>query len=134
KISKWVFPASDPAEHADRKRVRDWHAQTLKRMPGAFVPYVMRHTALTRLANSEGVSLTTVAAAAGHSSIAVTQRYVHPQKNDIRKAFELKTGERIGDARRRELLRPVDKSEVSVSTKVSTVPSIDTARDPAEKL
>ncbi len=105
------FPATNPAKHVHRKRVRDWHAQTLKRMPGAFVPYVMRHTALTRLANSEGVSLTTVAAAAGHSSIAVTQRYVHPQKNDIRKAFELKTGERIGDARRREVLRPVEDTD-----------------------
>jgi hypothetical protein len=38
-----------------------------------FVPYVMRHTALTRLANSEGGSLTTVAAAA---------RYRATQRND----------------------------------------------------
>ena len=120
KISQWVFPATKPAKHVDRKRVRDWHAQTLKRMPGAFVPYVMRHTALTRLANSEGVSLTTVAAAAGHSSIAITQRYVHPQKNDIRKAFELKTGERIGDARRREVLRPVKPSGVGLETELET--------------
>jgi integrase len=120
KIGEWVFPSSNPAKHVHRKRVRDWHAQTLKRMPGAFVPYVMRHTALTRLANSEGVSLTTVAAAAGHSSIAITERYVHPQKNDIRKAFELKTGERIGDARRREVLRPVKPSGVGLETELET--------------
>jgi integrase len=121
KIGEWVFPSSNPAKHIHRKRVRDWHAQTLKRMPGAFVPYVMRHTALTRLANSEGVSLTTVAAAAGHSSIAITQRYVHPQKDDIRKAFELKTRERIGDARRREVLRPVQTSGSGLETKLETV-------------
>src|SRR5262245_1410004 len=121
KISEWIFPASDPKHHIHRKRVRDWHAQTLKRMPGAFVPYVMRHAALTRLANSEGVSLTTVAAAAGHSSIAITQRYVHPQKNDIHKAFELKTRERIGDARRREVLRPVQPSGAGLETKLETV-------------
>ena len=64
--------------------------------------------------------LTTVAAAAGHSSIAITQRYVHPQKNDIRKAFELKTGERIGDARRREVLRPVKPSGVGLETELET--------------
>jgi Phage integrase family len=129
KISEWVFPATDPACHADRKRVRDWHAQTLKRMPGAFVPYVMRHTALTRLANVEAVSLPTVAAFAGHSSISVTQRYVHPQKNDIRKALELKTGERIGDARRREVFRAVENTGSSVSTKLSTVADVDTGID-----
>jgi integrase len=131
KISEWVFPASDPVHHVDRKRVRDWHAQTLKRMPGAFVPYVMRHTALTRLANSEGVSLTTVKAAAGHSSITVTQRYVHPQKNDIRKAFELMTGERIGDARRREILRPVGTG-VGVGTKLGTVADVSSEVDSKE--
>ena len=53
KTADWIFPGSDPAQHVYRKSIRDWHAQTLKRMPGAFVPYVMRHTALTRLANAD---------------------------------------------------------------------------------
>jgi hypothetical protein len=88
----------------------------------------MRHTALTRLANFDGISLTTVKAVAGHSSITVTQRYVHPQKNDIRRAFELMTGERIGDARRREVLRPVESGS-RVSTNLSTVPDVDTRND-----
>ena len=52
-----------------------------------FQPYILRHTALTELANS-GCDAFTLARIAGHSSIAITQRYIHPQADAIERAFQ----------------------------------------------
>jgi integrase len=64
------------------------HAAALRRsrVPG-FVPYTLRHTALTRLAVA-GVDTFTLARIAGHSNIAITQRYCHPQADAIERAFQ----------------------------------------------
>lgn len=43
----------------------------------AFEPYVLRHTALTRMAPL--CDAFTLARIAGHSSITITQRYCHPK-------------------------------------------------------
>jgi hypothetical protein len=51
-----------------------------------FEPYCLRHTALTRLGDS-GCDAFTLARIAGHSSITITQRYVHPQADAIERAF-----------------------------------------------
>ena len=51
-----------------------------------FQPYVLRHTALTQLAQA-GCDVFTLARIAGHSSITITQRYVHPQADAIERAF-----------------------------------------------
>ena len=51
-----------------------------------FEPYILRHTALTQLAQA-GVDVFTLARIAGHSSITITQRYVHPQADAIERAF-----------------------------------------------
>jgi integrase len=55
-----------------------------------FQPYVLRHTALTRLAEA-GCDVFTLARIAGHSSITITQRYVHPQADAIERAFQQTT-------------------------------------------
>lgn len=47
---------------------------------------MLRHTALTQLAQA-GVDVFTLARIAGHSSITITQRYVHPQADAIERAF-----------------------------------------------
>jgi hypothetical protein len=47
----------------------------------AFEPYVMRHTALTRMAPS--CDAFTLARIAGHCSITITQRYCHPQADEV---------------------------------------------------
>ena len=52
-----------------------------------FVPYTLRHTALTRLAEKAGGNVFVLAAIAGHSTIAVTQRYVHPQADAMLRVF-----------------------------------------------
>jgi hypothetical protein len=48
---------------------------------------VLRHTALARLAEA-GCDAFTLARIAGHSSITLTQRYVHPQADAIERAFQ----------------------------------------------
>lgn len=51
-----------------------------------FVPYSLRHTCLTRLGEA-GCDAFTLARIAGHGSIMMTQRYVHPQAEAIALAF-----------------------------------------------
>jgi len=51
------------------------------------VAYCLRHSALTRFAES-GCDAFTLAKIAGHSSITITQRYCHPQAEAIELAFQ----------------------------------------------
>ncbi|MGB9084488.1 MAG: tyrosine-type recombinase/integrase, partial [Terriglobales bacterium] len=48
--------------------------------------------ALTQLAEA-GCDVFTLARIAGHSSITITQRYVHPQADAIERAFQMQTTE-----------------------------------------
>jgi integrase len=77
--------------------VKGFHARALKAIDEkakqddqprikSFPPYILRHTALTRLGES-GCDAFTLARIAGHSSITITQRYVHPQADAIERAF-----------------------------------------------
>ncbi len=63
------------------------HLRALKESKVApFVLYELRHTCLTRWA--ERMDTYTLAYLAGHSDFGMTKRYVHPQKDTIRKAME----------------------------------------------
>jgi integrase len=53
----------------------------------AFVPYTLRHTALTMLGTAAHGDVFTLARIAGHSSITVTQRCIHPQAEAIQRVF-----------------------------------------------
>jgi integrase len=55
--------------------------------PADFVLHSLRHTMLTRLAES-GVDAFTIMRIAGHSSIVVSQRYIHPTPEAVERAFE----------------------------------------------
>ncbi len=89
----WVFSADTQSGHLEGYCAKNQHAAALKaiRAQGEvltpFPPYTMRHTALTRLAES-GCDAFTLARIAGHSSITITQRYCHPQKEAIAGAFD----------------------------------------------
>jgi hypothetical protein len=52
-----------------------------------FVMHSLRHTMLTRLGES-GVDAFTIMRIAGHSSIVVSQRYIHPTPETVECAFE----------------------------------------------
>lgn len=103
----WVFPTNARGGHLEQGTGKTQHsaaiekvnAQTIKmnakyeaarekRLPlplPAFEPYVLRHTALTRMAPH--CDAFTLARIAGHSSITITQRYCHPQADAVEAAF-----------------------------------------------
>ena len=65
----------------------------------SFVLYSLRHTFLTRLGES-GCDAWTLARIAGHSSIAMSTRYVHPSEDAVLAAVERLGGHRIGHSDR----------------------------------
>jgi integrase len=84
----WVFPSSAKGGHFDGNAAKDQHNRALDDSGVQdFVPYVLRHTALTRLGEKAGGSVFALASIAGHSSITVTQRYIHPQADTINRIF-----------------------------------------------
>jgi len=91
--------ATSNASRVTRQSAKDQHKRALDRANAKakgekelkpFQPYVLRHTALTRLAEA-GCDVFTLARIAGHSSITITQRYVHPQADAIERAFQQTT-------------------------------------------
>ena len=59
---------------------------TLK-LPKGFVLHSLRHTMLTRLGETGADAFTTMRIA-GHSSVTVSQKYVHPTPDTMERAFE----------------------------------------------
>src|ERR1035438_8973507 len=60
---------------------------SLGRAPQDFVIHSLRHTMLTRLGEA-GADAFTIMRIAGHSSVTVSQRYVHPTPEGMERAFE----------------------------------------------
>jgi integrase len=79
----WVWPASTKSGHLEPSGVKKQHAKALT-LSGVrrFVLYTLRHTFLTRLGAS-GCDVWTLARIAGHSSIGISSRYVHPSEDDV---------------------------------------------------
>jgi integrase len=74
----WVFPAGNKHGHVQQSCAKA-HAAAAKRAGLKRFPiYALRHSALTRLAES-GCDAFTLARIAGHSSITITQKYCHPR-------------------------------------------------------
>jgi integrase len=94
----WVFPTGSVSGHMEESSAKEWHAKALatlenerKRNPNLpeikpFEPYCLRHTFGTRMAPKCDVFA--LARIMGHSSIAITQRYVHTQAEAIELAFQ----------------------------------------------
>ena len=85
---KWLFPGesenSFPATSLNHQHIR------IRRLLGLSEDYVihsLRHTMLTRLGEA-GVDAFTIMRIAGHSSITVSQRYMHPSPESLGRAFE----------------------------------------------
>jgi integrase len=111
----WVFPSGSALGHFEGSSAKGFHARALKNANEnleenepklqRFEPYVMRHTALTRLGES-GCDVFTLARIAGHSSITITQRYVHPQADAIERAFSKLGGHKTGHTEEITQLQP----------------------------
>lgn len=79
----WLFPAKNKDGHVNRDTVKKQHYQALRSTHiRPFPPYILRHTALTNL--GERCDPFTLARIAGHSSIVMTLRYVHPRMRRVK--------------------------------------------------
>ena len=88
----WILPTDAKCGHLEEQTAKRQHAVALAAVQkshgvGQFVPYVLRHTALTRLAKAAGGDVFALARIAGHSSITITQKYVHPEMETVDEVF-----------------------------------------------
>jgi integrase len=92
----WVWSASTRSGHLEGSSLKKQHGKAL-RLSGVrpFVLYSLRHTFLTRLGES-GCDAWTLARIAGHSSIAMSTRYVHPSEDAVLNAMSRLGGHKSG--------------------------------------
>jgi integrase len=102
----WVWAAPTRSGHVESSSLKKQHAKTFKTITEQaaenngkpvrpFVLYSLRHTFLTRLGES-GCDAWTLARIAGHSSITISARYVHPSEDAVLDAMSRLGGHRIG--------------------------------------
>lgn len=100
----WAWPAGTRSGHAEPNSIYGQHLKALtdsKVRP--FVLYSLRHTFLTRLGES-GCDAWTLARIAGHSSVAVSARYVHPSEDAVLAAISRLGGHNSGHSHETPLL------------------------------
>lgn len=92
----WVWPAPTHSGHVESSSLRKQHSKALRLSRiRPFVLYSLRHTFLTRLGAS-GCDAWTLARIAGHSTIGVSARYVHPSEDAVLDAIARLGGHKIG--------------------------------------
>lgn len=83
----WVWLAPTKSGHVEHDSIRAQHRNAIKACKIVpFVVYSFRHTFLTRLGES-GCDAWTLARIAGHSSIKISERYVHPSNDAVLSAM-----------------------------------------------
>jgi integrase len=95
-LEGWVWPAPTHSGHLEASSIKKQHSKAVvasKVRP--FVLYSLRHTFLTRLGES-GCDAWTLARIAGHSSITISARYVHPSHDAVFAAVDRLGGHKIG--------------------------------------
>jgi len=111
----WIWPAETKSEHVEPSTLKKQHRKALKDSKvRPFVLYSLRHTFLTRL-GERGCDVWTLARIAGHSSIAMSSRYVHPSADKVLTAMALMGGHKIGhNVETGEQLPDSQQAELSV--------------------
>ena len=98
-VEGWIWPAPTRSGHLESSSLKKQHRKALRLSSvRPFVLYSLRHTFLTRLGES-GCDAWTLARIAGHSSIAMSTRYVHPSEDAVLAAVERLGGHKIGHNR-----------------------------------
>jgi integrase len=89
RVTDWVFTDQSGKAPLSRFTVRDQHdgVRDKLKIVGDFVVYSLRHTFGTRLGES-GADAFTIMRVMGHSTVTVSQRYVHPTPETLERAFE----------------------------------------------
>lgn len=111
----WVFATASKSGHLEVQTAKRQHKTALEKSEvAAFVPYTLRHTALTRLAKAAGGDVFALAKIAGHSSIVISQKYVHPESETIDEVFgRLTAGTKKGKASKSPPKVPTRKTRAS---------------------
>jgi integrase len=92
----YVWPAPTSSAHIEPSSLKKQHIKALRLSKvRPFVLYSLRHTFLTRLGQS-GCDVWTLARIAGHSSIAISARYVHPSEDAVLTAMARLGGHNSG--------------------------------------
>lgn len=88
-VNEWVFPGEslEWAFKPDSLTHQHVKARVKLGLSDGFVLHSLRHTMLTRMGEA-GADAFTIMRIAGHSSITVSQRYVHPSDDAMELAFE----------------------------------------------
>jgi integrase len=105
-LDGWVWAAPTRSGHIESSSLKKQHARAFttleqeaaknnKKAIHPFVLYSLRHTFLTRLGES-GCDVWTLARIAGHSSIKISMRYVHPSEDVVLAAMTRLGGHKIG--------------------------------------
>jgi integrase len=86
-VEGWLWTADTASGHLEPSTVKKQHQRALRLSNvRPFVLYSLRHTFLTRL-GAAGCDAWTLARIAGHSSIAMSARYVHPNADTVMNVF-----------------------------------------------
>jgi integrase len=92
----WVWTALTRTGHFEKSTLKKQHKKALRlSQVRPFVLYSLRHTFLTRLGES-GCDAWTLARIAGHSSVAMSARYVHPSEDAVLAAVDRLSGHNFG--------------------------------------
>ena len=102
----WVWPAPTRSGHMESSSLKKQHSRTFDAIAAhaaknnmkpmrPFVLYSARHTFLTRLGES-GCDVWTLARIAGHNSIRMSVRYVHPSEEAVLTAMAGLGGHKTG--------------------------------------
>jgi integrase len=110
---------SDPKQPASVSALNHCHSRIRKllELPEEFVLHSLRHTFGTRMGEA-GADAFTIMRIMGHSSITVSQRYVHPTPETLERAFD-------------SMEAQTQEAESEKSSGVATVPA--TLESPTEK-
>ena len=92
----YIWPAPTKTGHIEPSSLKKQHSKALRLSKvRPFVLYSLRHTFLTRLGQS-GCDVWTLARIAGHGSIAISARYVHPSEDAVLNAMARLGGHNSG--------------------------------------
>ena len=111
----WVWSAPTRSGHFEKSTLKKQHKKTLRlSRVRHFVLYSLRHTFLTRLGES-GCDVWTLARIAGHSSIAMSARYVHPSGDAVLAALDRLSGHNFGHSQNVGEMKPAVEPLLSTS-------------------
>lgn len=117
----WVWTAPTRSGHFEKSTLKKQHKKALQlSRVRPFVLYSWRHTFLTRLGES-GCDAWTLARIAGHSSVAMSARYVHPSEDAVLNALDRLSGHNFGHSGNEGAKKPVVESLLSSSNDSSKI-------------